>query len=123
MVRDPDDPEPQADKKRGTPEYLAIRERWGIAPHLKLAKMPIEEIKDALLEAMDTHGPCTFNRIGVAAFGLTADIITKDRVLDMWWALVEDGLIEHNRRDADPLAEGLARLMGLGGRPHTRMPS
>lgn len=96
MIRAPEDPDPTS--KRGSPEHRAVRERWGVAPHLALKKLPDDELRRALLEALEQHKPCTLNRVGVAAFSLTADILTTDRVLDIWWGMVERGEIEHTNR-------------------------
>lgn len=98
LIRAADDPDPIADNKRDTPEYKAIRERWGVSPHLTIKKLPPEQIEAALLDALAKLEPCTFNRVAVGAFTLTADVISIERLMDIWWGLVERGVIEHTSR-------------------------
>lgn len=85
LVRATDDPEER--KKRGA-EGSSVD--WK-----KLAKVPVAEWRQRLLEHMRDGVPRTFNRLCVELTGHTADVCFQEGPDTALWGLADDGLAEH----------------------------
>lgn len=79
MGRAPDDPE-----RLSREDARARGEGYGVVWE-RLKTVPVEKVKAAILKATEDGRPRTWNRIAVEAFGITADVVTRN---------VERGLAE-----------------------------
>lgn len=65
------------------------------SPHRTLNRRPLAEIREVILGGLLDGMPRTFNRLGVEAFDLTADVLFTTKVNDALWELVAEGRLEH----------------------------